>query len=236
MTHPAIEVAGLSKRYADRLVVDDVSFSVDFGSVVGLLGPNGAGKTTTLKTLVGVATPTLGSVRVNGRDARAAASGHVLGFSLDPPGMDPGHRARRHLQIVAVAAGVPPARVEAVVDAYGLRDCARQRVRSLSTGQRQRLALATTQLTQPAILVLDEPTNGLDADGVRWLRRALREHADAGGAVLISSHMLFEMEQIADEVVVLIPDSALQRSARDAHRRRHPDARGGLLDPARRPA
>jgi ABC-2 type transport system ATP-binding protein len=203
MTGPAIQVSGFGKRYGGRPAVEDVSFTVSHGSVVGLLGPNGAGKTTIMKALVGLVRPTSGHVRVAARDAHATTPARVLGFALDPPGMDPGHRATRHLEIAATMAGVPRSRVHEVIDEYGLPDCARQRVRSLSTGQRQRLALATAQLARPEILILDEPTNGLDAEGVRWLRRALRRHADAGGAVLLSSHMLFELQQIADEVVVL---------------------------------
>jgi ABC-2 type transport system ATP-binding protein len=200
---PAIEISGLSKRYGDRLAVEDVSFTVSAGTVVGLLGPNGAGKSTTLKALVGALKPTAGSVRINANRPGDPSRAQLLGFALDPPGIDPGHRARRHLEIAAASTGVARSRVDEVIEDYGLGGFARQRTRSLSTGQRQRLALATVQLARPEILVLDEPTNGLDADGVRWLRRRLREHAEAGGTVLLSSHMLFELEQIADEVVVL---------------------------------
>jgi ABC-2 type transport system ATP-binding protein len=208
MTEPAIEISRFSKSYGGRPAAEDVTFSVSRGSVVGLLGPNGAGKTTILKALVGLVRPTTGSVRIGTGSSPALSPAQVLGFALDPPGMDPGHRVTRHLEIAAHMADVSRLRVAEVIDTYGLRDCARQRVRSLSTGQRQRLALATAQLGRPEILILDEPTNGLDAEGVRWLRHALRRHADAGGAVLLSSHMLFEMQQIADQVVVL------QRSVR----------------------
>jgi ABC-2 type transport system ATP-binding protein len=203
VTEPAIQLSGFGKRYGARTAVEDVSFAVSRGSVVGLLGPNGAGKTTILKALVGLVRPTSGSVRIGAGSSAALSRAQVLGFALDPPGMEPGHRVTRHLEIAALMAGVSRLRVDQVIDTYGLRDCVRQRVRSLSTGQRQRLALATAQLGSPEILILDEPTNGLDAEGVRWLRHALRRHADAGGAVLISSHMLFEMQQIADDVVVL---------------------------------
>ena len=203
MSPAAIEVRGLSKRYGDRLAVEDVSFTVGRGSVVALLGPNGAGKSTTLKALVGLVRPTAGSVHVHAVQDHPTSPAHVLGFALDPPGIDPGHRVTRHLEIAAAMAGIPRARVIEVIEQYGLEDCARQRARSLSTGQRQRLALATVQLGRPEVLILDEPTNGLDAEGVRWLRRALRDHADSGGAVLIASHMLAEVQQIADEVVVL---------------------------------
>jgi ABC-2 type transport system ATP-binding protein len=203
MIAPAIEISRFSKSYGARAAVEDVSFTVYRGSVVGLLGPNGAGKTTVLKALVGLVRPTSGAVSVRGSGSGRPSPARLLGFALDPPGMDPGHRVTRHLEIAALAAQVPRRRIEEVIETYGLGDCARQRVRSLSTGQRQRLALATAQLGRPEILILDEPTNGLDAEGVRWLRHALRRHADTGGAVLLSSHMLFEMEQIADEVVVL---------------------------------
>jgi len=203
MTRAAVEVSGLSKRYGDRMAVQDVSFTVMPGTVVGLLGPNGAGKTTTLKALVGLVHPTAGSVRITGLVDHPGSPTSVLGFALDPPGIDPGHRVTRHLQIAAAMAGISRSRVTEVLEQYGIEDCARQRTRKLSTGQRQRLALATVQLGRPEVLILDEPTNGLDAEGIRWLRRALREHADGGGAVLISSHMLAELQQIADEVVVL---------------------------------
>jgi ABC-2 type transport system ATP-binding protein len=203
VTDPAIEVRALTKRYGQRTAVQDVSFDVMPGRVVGLVGRNGAGKTTTLKALVGILRPTAGTARVRALADEPPSPAHALGFALDPPGIDPGHKARRHLEIAAVMAGIPRTRVDEVIEQYGIEDCAGQRARSLSTGQRQRLALATAQLGRPEVLVLDEPTNGLDADGVRWLRRALRAHADAGGAVLISSHMLAELQQIADEVVVL---------------------------------
>jgi ABC-2 type transport system ATP-binding protein len=203
VTEPAVEIRGLTKRYGERAAVQDVSFSVMPGTVTGLVGRNGAGKTTTLKALVGILRPTAGTARVPALERAPQSPARALGFVLDPPGIDPGHRARRHLEIAAVMAGVPRSRVDEVIVDYGIEDCARQRARSLSTGQRQRLALATAQLGEPEVLVLDEPTNGLDADGVRWLRRELRAHADAGGAVLISSHMLAELQQIADEVVVL---------------------------------
>jgi ABC-2 type transport system ATP-binding protein len=156
-----------------------------------------------MKAIVGLLRPTGGSVRLAARDAGALAPAELLGFVLDPPGLVPGHPARRHLEIAAVMAGVGRDRVGEVIAAHGLHDCARRRIRTLSTGQRQRLALATAQLARPQILVLDEPTNGLDAEGVRDLRRALRAHADAGGAVLLSSHILSEVQQIADDVVVL---------------------------------
>ena len=203
MSEPAIEVRGLCKRYRDVSAVEDVSFDVMPGRVVGLVGRNGAGKTTTIKALLGLLRPTSGTARVRALEEDRPSPAHALGFALDPPGIDPGHRARRHLEIAAAMAGIPGARVDAVIEEYGIAECARRRARSLSTGQRQRLALATAQLGEPDVLVLDEPTNGLDADGVRWLRRALRGHADRGGSVLISSHMLAELQQIADEVVVL---------------------------------
>jgi ABC-2 type transport system ATP-binding protein len=203
MTSHAIEVAGLGKHYGGRPAVEDVTFSVPYGTVVGLLGPNGAGKTTVMKAIAGLIRPTTGTARIASADGCRKAPAQLLGFALDPPGMDAGHRATRHLELAAVMAGVPRERVEEVILTYSLQECASRRVRTLSTGQRQRLALATAQLASPEILMLDEPTNGLDAEGVRWLRGALRRHADSGGAVLVSSHMLFELQQLVDEVVVL---------------------------------
>ncbi len=199
----AIEVVGLGKLYGGHPAVEDVTFTVPYGAVVGLLGPNGAGKTTVMKAVAGLIRPTTGTARIAAHDGRPKAPATLLGFALDPPGMDPGHRATRHLEIAAVMADVPRERIEEVIVTYGLQECASRRVRTLSTGQRQRLALATAQLASPSILMLDEPTNGLDANGVRWLRGALRRLADAGGAVLVSSHMLFELQQLVDEVVVL---------------------------------
>jgi ABC-2 type transport system ATP-binding protein len=200
---PAIEVSHLSKAYGPVTAVEDVTFSVPRGSVVGLLGPNGAGKTTVLKAIAGLLRPTAGEVRLSARGGRPLAPAELLGFALDPPGMVPGHRAIRHLEIVATMAGVGRDRVVEALEAHGLGELARRRVRTLSTGQRQRLALATARLAGPEILILDEPTNGLDAEGVRELRAALRAHADAGGAVLVTSHVLSEMQRIADDVVVL---------------------------------
>ena len=202
MSDPAIEIVGLTKRYGATTAVEDVNLTVGRGAVVGLLGPNGAGKSTTLKALVGAirTEPAVGRIARPRGGARAA---EVLGFALDPAGIDAGHRVRRHLQIAATSAGVDARRVDEAIEAFGLRDLADRRAGSLSTGQRQRLALATAQLGRPPILVLDEPATGLDADGIRWLRDHLRRHADAGGSVLLSSHMLFELEQIADDVVLL---------------------------------
>lgn len=200
----AIEARGLEKRFGHRVAVQDVSFAVRRGAIVGLLGPNGAGKSTTLRTLVGLARPSAGEVLVDGvpfdrlRDPATRVGVHMDGF-----GFETGITARRHLEIVALAVGAPRRRVDEVLDEVRLASDARRRVKTFSTGMVQRLGLATALIGSPRTLVLDEPANGLDPDGIRWLRTYLRDFAARGGSVLISSHQLAEIEQTVDEVVVL---------------------------------
>jgi len=196
----AITVECLTKRYGDLTAVDDVSFTVRRGAVTGFLGPNGAGKTTALKTIVGIARPTSGEARINGTpipDAR------VLGVHIEPTGAHPGRSAWNHLRSLAALAGLPAARVGEVLEIVGLEHAARRRVGTFSTGMRQRLGLAAALLGDPEILVLDEPLNGLDPQGIRWLRSFVRDRAAAGGTVLLSSHVLTEAAQTVDDVVVI---------------------------------
>ncbi len=202
-TH-AIEVRGLTKRYGDRAAVEDLSFVVPYGSIVGLLGPNGAGKSTTLRTLVGLLTPTSGDAIIDGMPFSALddPASHV-GVHMDGFGFEGGITARRHLEICRLAAGAPRGRVDAVLDEVGLAADARRRVKTFSTGMAQRLGLAAALIGSPRTLILDEPANGLDPDGIRWLRRFLRDYAETGGTVLIASHQLAELEQVVDEVVVI---------------------------------
>jgi ABC-2 type transport system ATP-binding protein len=201
---PAAEVIGLSKTYGKQRVVDDLSFEVRPGGVTGFLGPNGAGKTTTLRVLLGLASPTAGQALVLGqRFADLADPTRAVGALLDAGGMHPGLRVRQELQIQAAAGGVDPARIDVVLEEVGLSEAARKRVGALSLGMRQRLGLASALLGEPALLVLDEPANGLDPAGMRWLRDLLRAYAARGGAVLVSSHVLSELALFADEVVVL---------------------------------
>lgn len=201
---PAIEIRGVSKRFGSVTAVDDLSFSVPRGSVTGFLGPNGAGKTTTMRCLLGLARPSSGQALLMGsRYADLREPLRVVGAALEVTGFHPGRSARRHLQVSAVAAGIDPARIEAVLAATAMTEYADRRVGGFSSGMRQRLALSTALLGEPTILVLDEPANGLDPAGMAWLRGALRTFADRGGAVLISSHVLAEVQAVADRVVVI---------------------------------
>jgi ABC-2 type transport system ATP-binding protein len=200
----AIEIQGLSKRFGDVTAVDDLSFSAREGAVTGFLGPNGAGKTTTLRMLRGLVTPTEGTATVNGGlyGEFAEPLRHV-GAVLESTSFHPGRRARQHLRVLATAAGLPAGRVDEVLEEVGLADVADRRVKGFSLGMRQRLGLASALLGAPKLLILDEPTNGLDPEGVRWLRQYLRNFADRGGSVLVSSHLLAEVAQTVDDVVII---------------------------------
>ena len=198
-----IVVEGLTKRYGTVRAVDDLSFAVRAGAVTGFLGPNGAGKTTALKLIVGLAHPTAGRALVNGPVAGVAADADLLGVYIEPCGAHPGRSARNHLRSLAALAGLPRSRVDEVLALVGLEQAAGGRVGTYSAGMRQRLGLATALLGDPQILVLDEPLNGLDPQGIRWLRTFLREHAASGGTVLLSSHVLSEVAQTVDDVVVI---------------------------------
>ena len=199
-----IELDGLTKRFGDILAVDHVSFTVEQGSVVGFLGPNGAGKTTTLRMLLGLVEPSEGVALIQGRRYRdLPAPLHAVGAVLESSGAYPGRTARNHLRIAALAGGIRPARAGEVLDLVGLGDAAGRRVGQFSLGMRQRLGLATALLSDPQILILDEPANGLDPEGVRWLRQLLRGLAADGRTVLVSSHILAEVAQTVDSVVIL---------------------------------
>jgi ABC-2 type transport system ATP-binding protein len=200
----AIEVRGLTKRFGDVLAVDDLSFGVESGTVTGFLGPNGAGKTTTLRTLLGLVEPSAGSALINGRPYRELANrARQVGAALEGADLHPGRTARDHLRVRATAADIERARIPAVLDLVELTDAADRRAGGFSLGMRQRLALAAALLGDPEVLILDEPANGLDPDGVRWLRRLLRGLAAQGRTVLVSSHVLAEVAQTADRVVIL---------------------------------
>jgi ABC-2 type transport system ATP-binding protein len=199
-----ITIDGLGKRFGDVLAVDNLSFEVDRGTVVGFLGPNGAGKTTTLRMLLGLVTPTAGSATIDGQPYRELAEPvrHV-GAVLEAAGFHPGRSARNHLRVVATAAGLPLERADQVLAQVGLADAARRRVGGFSLGMRQRLGLAAALLGDPQVLILDEPANGLDPEGIRWLRGFLRQLADQGRTVLVSSHVLAEVAQTVDQVVII---------------------------------
>jgi ABC-2 type transport system ATP-binding protein len=199
-----IEIAGLTKRFGGLTAVDHVSFTVSRGSVTGFLGPNGAGKTTTLRMLLGLVTPTEGTATINGHRYRdLPAPLHAVGAALESSSAYPGRTARSHLRIAALAGDAPGRRVDEVLGLVDLADAAGRRVGQFSLGMRQRLALATALLCDPEILILDEPANGLDPEGVRWLRQLLQRLAADGRTVLVSSHILAEVAQTVDAVVIL---------------------------------
>jgi ABC-2 type transport system ATP-binding protein len=201
---PAIEVEHLRKRYGKVAAVDDLSFTVRAGAVTGFLGPNGAGKTTTLRILLGLARPTAGTATIFGQQFKTLADPvRTVGAALEISGFHPGRSGRNHLRSLAMLAGLPDTRVEEVLKLVELTDAADRRAGKYSMGMRQRLALAATLLGDPQLLVLDEPANGLDPQGIRWLRDFLRSLAAEGRTVLISSHVLAEVAQTVDEVIVI---------------------------------
>jgi len=200
-----IEVDRLTKRFRKTVAVDDLSFRVREGTITGFLGPNGAGKTTTLRVVLGLVRPTSGSTRVLGRPYRELDSPtRQVGAVLEASSFHPGRSGRSHLRIVAAVCGFPVSRVNEVLGLVQLGPAdARRRVGGYSLGMRQRLSIAAALLGDPQVLVLDEPANGLDPQGIRWLRELLRSFAAEGRTILVSSHVLAEVEQIADEVVII---------------------------------
>ena len=198
-----IQIQGLVKRYGPVTAVDNLSFEVQPGTVTGFLGPNGAGKTTTLRMLLGLVAPDGGSATINGcRYAELAEPLHQVGAVLEAS-FHPGRTARAHLRIQALSAEADPSRADDVLSLVGLADAADRRVGGFSLGMRQRLGLATALLADPELLILDEPANGLDPEGIRWLRGLLRGFTAEGGTVLISSHMLAEVAQTIDSAVIV---------------------------------
>jgi len=200
-----IESQGLTKRLGGRVVVDDVSFRCEPGTVTGFLGPNGAGKTTTMRMLCGLLEPDAGRATVLGGAYRDLPNpGRRVGILLDAAAQHGGRRGREALGVSAQAMAVDERRVDALLELVGLdRAAARRRVRQYSLGMRQRLGLAHALLGDPEVLILDEPANGLDPEGMRWMRELLRDFADRGGTVLLSSHLLYEVEAVADELVII---------------------------------
>ena len=200
----AIEIEELTKRYGPTLAVDRLSFTVEPGRIVAFLGPNGAGKTTTLRALLGLISPTSGSATVGGRRfVELDDPVRTVGAVLDGGMLHPGRSGRNHLRMLARSAGIGRDRVDELLRLVGLQDAADRRAGGYSLGMRQRLGLAAALLGDPGVLVLDEPANGLDPQGIRWLRDFLRSLAAEGRAVLVSSHVLAEVAQTADEVVVI---------------------------------
>ncbi len=199
-----IEAHGLTKRFGDVLAVDRLSFEVERGSVVAFLGPNGAGKTTTLRMLLGLVKPDAGAATIDGKPyPELTEPAHEVGAVLDAAGFYPGRTARNHLRAQAMASHCDQSRIDDVLALVDLTSAADRRVGTFSLGMRQRLGLAIALLADPEVLILDEPANGLDPEGVRWLRDLVRGMAAEGAAVLISSHILAEVAQTADEVVIL---------------------------------
>jgi ABC-2 type transport system ATP-binding protein len=203
-TMSVIEVRGLTKRFGPVLAVDRLSFTIEAGEVVGFLGPNGAGKTTTLRMLLGLVRPDAGTATINGTAyADLAEPLHQVGAVLEASSFHPGRTARNHLRVQALVGEADPSRVDDVLELTGLTGAADRRIGGFSLGMRQRLGLATALLTDPALLILDEPANGLDPEGVRWLRDLLRGMAAEGATVLVSSHILAEVAHTVDSVVIL---------------------------------
>jgi ABC-2 type transport system ATP-binding protein len=200
----AVEIRDLHKRFGQVEAVKGLSFDVEPGRVTGFLGPNGAGKSTTLRALLGLVWPTAGSATFGGRryEELERPSAHV-GAVLEDPAFHPGRTGRNHLRVLAAAGEHPVERVDEVLAAVGLDGAANRRVKGYSMGMRQRLAIAAALLGDPEILILDEPTNGLDPPGIHWMRQLVRDQAANGRAVLVSSHLLAEVAQSVDDVVVI---------------------------------
>lgn len=198
-----IEAKNLSKRYKKKLAVDDISFTVETGKVTGFLGPNGAGKSTAMRLMLGLdnggGKTTFDGKRLNEYQAPA----QVAGILLEAKAFHPTRTARNHLRVLAAAGGVPNARVDEVLDIVGLNDVAKKRPGKFSLGMSQRLGIAAAILGKPKYLLLDEPANGLDPEGIHWLRQFLKDYADEGNAVFVSSHLLSEMSLMADNLVVI---------------------------------
>ncbi|MCS4490217.1 ABC transporter ATP-binding protein [Corynebacterium sp. ES2794-CONJ1] len=199
-----IEVRGLTKKYGDVLAVDDLSFDVQPGIITGFLGPNGAGKSTTMRMILGLDNPTSGSALINGKPYRSMRNPlGTVGALLDAKAVHPNRSAYNHLKWIAQANGIPTARVQEVLDIVGLGGVAKKKAGGFSLGMGQRLGLAGALLGDPEILILDEPVNGLDPEGIHWVRELLRSLAAQGRSVLVSSHLLSEMAQTADHLIVI---------------------------------
>jgi len=199
-----IEVHQLCKRYGGKLAVDNLTFVVRPGAVTGFLGPNGAGKSTTMRLILGLDSPTSGTATVNGKPfAEHTRPLHEAGALLEARAVHTGRSARNHLRVMAATTGISRGRVDEVIEMVGLGGVAGQRVGSFSLGMGQRLGIASALLADPQTLILDEPVNGLDPDGVRWIRNLLRGLADEGRTVFLSSHLMSEMALTADHVIVV---------------------------------
>jgi len=209
-----IEVEGLTKRFGKTLAVDDLTFSVEPGRITGFLGPNGAGKSTTMRAVLGLVKPTSGRTSVLGVQYRDLPEPvRRVGVLLETFDAHAGRSGRNHLRVLALAGGIPRSRVDEVLGLVDLRDAGRRRVKGYSLGMRQRLGLAAALLGDPEVLVLDEPANGLDPQGIRWLRDFLRSLAAEGRTILISSHVLSEVAQTVDDVVIIHRGKLIRHAA-----------------------
>ncbi len=233
-----IEVRDLTKRFGDFTAVDSLSFTVEPGRITGFLGPNGAGKTTTLRMLLGLVRPTHGTATIGGhRYHDIPRPMAMVGSALEATNFHPGRSGRDHLRVLADTAGVDSKRVDEMLELVGIPAAARKRAGGYSMGMRQRLGLAAAMLGDPQVLILDEPANGLDPEGIRWLRGFLRHVASQGKTVLVSSHMLQEVEQTVDDVVIISngklvqqgPMASLHGDARSLVRTSDRDALAGAL-------
>ncbi len=200
----AIAFDGFTKHYRRHPAVSDLTLSCTPGRILGLLGPNGAGKSTAMRGLVGLLHPTSGTATIFGRRfTELSDPARVVGVHLDGLGFEAGITGHRHLRILSIATGMPRGRADELLDLVGLSDAGHRRVSQYSTGMKQRLGLAAALVGDPEVLVLDEPANGLDPEGIRWLRRFLRAQRDLGRTILVSSHQLGELEQTVDDIAVL---------------------------------
>jgi ABC-2 type transport system ATP-binding protein len=204
MSDGQIVVAGLTKQFKRVRAVDDLSFRVEPGRVTGFLGPNGAGKTTTLRMLLNLVTPTAGSATIGGRRyADLPDPLRTVGAVLEASSAHRARTGRNHLRMICAAAGLPASRADEVLELVGLTPAARRKFKGYSLGMRQRLGIAAALLGDPRVLILDEPANGLDPEGIRWMRNLLKTLADQGRTILVSSHLLSEMQLLADDVVII---------------------------------
>ncbi len=229
-----IEVRGLTKHFGKVAAVQDLSFSVEPGRITGFLGPNGAGKTTTLRMLLSLVTPTSGTATIGGtRYADLAQPQRVVGAALEASSFHPGRNARNHLRVLGQTCGMGADRADQLLELVGLTAAAKRRVGGFSMGMRQRLGLAGALVGDPSVLILDEPANGLDPEGIRWLRGFLRALAAEGRTILVSSHMLSEVQQTVDDVVIISQGRAVKQSTLAEL---EAEARSGVLVRAADPA
>jgi ABC-2 type transport system ATP-binding protein len=228
-----IEVRDLTKRYGEKLAVDNLSFTVEAGRVTGFLGPNGAGKSTTMRLILGLDYPESGTATINGRPYHDLGNPlTTVGALLEAKSVHPGRSARNHLLFLAQTQGLPRTRVDEVLDLVGLREVANQRAGSFSLGMSQRLGIAAALLGNPQVLLLDEPVNGLDPEGVLWIRNLMKQLASEGRTILVSSHLMNEMAVTADYLIVIgrgrlitesTTDEVISRSADKSVRVRAPE-------------